>query len=259
MRTLIVPLAAASLATLALSARPADAAPSFTGKIEMQMSHGASPAGTAVTFLGDEGMVGEIQMASLPTKIKTLVRFDKPDTVYLIDDAQKTYTERNMPAVVPNDETWTVKKLGSEKILGYATTHVQATSSKGMSMELWTTKELINSDVIARAMSRSSQLPGNLFSALEKESAAGFMLRMVNKGKDGNTMRMEVVKIDKQALPKSMFSLPAGYAKAAAPSIPGMQGLQGMPPETQKKLEEAMKNMTPEQRAAMQKAMGGQK
>lgn len=171
----------------------------------------------------------------------------------MIDDAQKTYTERTMPMPVPTDDTWTVKKLGSETILGYAATHVQATSSKGMTMEMWTTKDLVNADVLARAMSKSSQLPGNLFSALEKEGAAGFMLRMISKGKDGNGTRMEVTKVEKAALPKSMFAVPAGYTKTAAPSIPGM------PADAQKKLEEAMKNMTPEQRAAMQKAMGGAK
>src|SRR5688572_24226430 len=134
-------LAAAFVATLSLASQAAEAA-SFTGKIEMKMSHGDAPAGTATTSVGDEGMISEIQMASMPgTKLKTLVRFDKPDTVYMIDDANKTYTERVMPTPVPTDDTWTVKKLGSEKIHGYATTHVQATSSKGMTMEMWTTKE----------------------------------------------------------------------------------------------------------------------
>jgi hypothetical protein len=252
MRSLSVSLVAC-VATLALCAGRAEAG-SFTGKIEMKMSHGDAAAGTATTSVGDDGMLSEIQMASMPDmKLKTLVRFDKPDTVYMIDDARKSYSERSMPAAAASDETWTVQKLGSEKILGYATTHVQATSSKGTSMEMWTTKDLVNSDVIARAMSRSSQLPGNLFGALEKEGAAGFMLRMVSKGKDGTSTRMEVVKIEKASLPKSLFAVPAGYTKSATPTIPGM------PPEAQKQLDEAMKNMTPEQRAAMQKAMSGKK
>ena len=132
MRSLTASFLSLGIVALALCTTKADAA-SFTGTIEMKMSHGAAPAGTATTSIGEEGMVSEISMASMPDmKLKTLVRFDKPETVYMIDDARKSYTETSLAAaVVPTDETWTVKKIGSEKILGYATTHVQATSSKG--------------------------------------------------------------------------------------------------------------------------------
>lgn len=69
-------LLATSIATLSL-ASGAHAASSFTGKIEMKMSHGDKPAGTATTSIGEDGMISEMQMASMPgTKMKTLVRFE---------------------------------------------------------------------------------------------------------------------------------------------------------------------------------------
>lgn len=256
---------ALSLLVVHLSAT-ATLAAGFSGTIEMKMqsesSAGAS-AGTMRLLVGDAGVLGVSEMSGATGKgaragiqLKTLMRKDKPGVVVLIDDATKTFQEIDTKAMPKpaDDEAWTVKSLGSDKIAGYTSQHVLVTSSRGTEMELWTTREIEGAEAF-RAVAEQQRIPGGLEKALAQAKADGFVTKMVSKGKgrDG-AMSMELVRVTKGAHPASTFEIPRGYTKATAPGMPGGMPL---PPEARKQLEESMKSLTPEQREQMKKMMGG--
>lgn len=247
---------------VALLASPALAA-GFSGTIEMKIQSDAGGGGTVRMLVGDGGMLSIADMGApgggtggMRMQMKSLVRKDKPGVVVLIDDANKTWREidvNGMAKAEPGGETWTVKKLGSEKIAGYASEHVQVTSSRGTQMEMWTTRELFDgNDSFAAAMREQQKIPGSLAQALAQAKADGFVTKMVSKA-EGGAMTMEVVQVTKSTHPASTFQIPSGYSKASMPAMPaGMQ----LPPDAQKQLEESMKSLTPEQREQMKKMMG---
>jgi len=59
-------------------------------------------------------------------------------------------------------------------------------------------------------------------------------------------MTMELVRAQRQKVPASMLEIPAGYAKTSVPQAS---------PEMQRKLEEAMKDLPPEQRKQLEEMM----
>src|SRR5205807_2040047 len=82
-----------------------------------------------------------------------LVKSEKPDLAYKIDDASKSYTEidlkkmremGNQPGAP--ERTYTVKKLGKEKVLGFECQHVLVTEAgaHGGEIEMWTSKEVMD-------------------------------------------------------------------------------------------------------------------
>jgi Spy/CpxP family protein refolding chaperone len=62
------------------------------------------------------------------------------------------------------------------------------------------------------------------------------------------------VSFDAKAPAAARFEIPTGYQKKAAPAVVG----GSLPPEVQKQMEEAIKNLTPEQRAQFEKMMKAQ-
>ena len=82
----------------------------------------------------------------------------------------------------------------------------------------------------------------------EFKNGGFFPLRMVSHGGG-----MEATKVEKKALPDSLFEVPAGYTKMDGPS----PSLRGLSPEQNKAVMDGMKNMTPEQKAMMEKIMHG--
>jgi len=219
----------------------------FSGTIELKITTDAGGNGTVKMTIGDVGTVNDLQMSSPQgaVAIKSLTRKDKPDVVYIINDAQKSYLEvpAKAPPGAPNnsDETWTIKKIGTEKIAGFASVHVTGVSSKGNSVELWSTKDVMDSDQYEKAMGADrGRLSGNMMTALKKEGADGFPVKLVAKPKEGGTTTMELVKVTRAALPPATFEVPSGYNKTQLPMMPPPGAL---PPEAQKRLDEKMKSM----------------
>ena len=71
-----------------------------------------------------------MQMGGMGMKMVMLQKTDTPNTLYRINDANKTYTEmdlakmRAMAGQQPASKKYTVEKLGQETLLGYKTQHV---------------------------------------------------------------------------------------------------------------------------------------
>lgn len=127
----------------------------------------------------------------------------------------------------------------TERILGYATQKYISKQRDGSTAEFWITEDLgsfvmpsMGSPMGAGGRGGGAAAP---LSAYEKYFAGKslFPLRMVVRDKSGKEQsRMEVVQIDKQALPDAMFSPPADYEKfdmgaMMQGAMPGMMRKKG--------------------------------
>jgi len=201
-----------------------------------------------------------------------LQKTDTPNTLYRLDDAKKTYTEmdlskmREMAGQQPAKE-YTVEKLGQETILGYKTQHIlvkeKASGAKEVTtMEMWTAKDLLDYATFSKMQPRQGKGASGeaLAKALKDAGADGMPLKSSATTADGTKVTMEVVKIDKKSLPASTFEIPAGYTKSAGGLMDMMGGMVGSQvDEAKQKMNEALKNMSPEQREMIEKMMKQQK
>jgi hypothetical protein len=246
-RTLLTILAGAALA-----AAPAFA--QFEGQIDMKITAQGGVTGTGKVFVSRAGSRTEMDMetARMPIHMTTLMRFSTPDVMYLINDKAKTYSEvdtkkaREQAAKMAGDkdkEAYSVKVLGSEKVLGYSTKHVLLSRPSDKSeMEVWTTKDLLglSYESMKGLMRRGAQDEGSMMKALKDARAEGFFVKMVTreKGKTEPLTTMELTKAEKKSLPASMFEVPTGYAKQEEMMGAAMENLT---PEQKKQMEEMMK------------------
>ncbi|HEX7529206.1 MAG TPA: DUF4412 domain-containing protein, partial [Thermoanaerobaculia bacterium] len=154
-------------------------------------------------------------------------------------------------------QTYTVKVLGSERILGYSTKHVLVSRPGDHSeMEVWTTKDImgLSYETMRGLMRRgSSDDDGSMLKGLRDAGADGFFVKVVTreKGKAEPLTTMELTKAEKKSLSASIFEIPSGYKKQE-----GMMGAAGVvSPEAAEQMRKAMENMTPEQRKQMEEMM----
>jgi hypothetical protein len=270
---------------LLLAAVPAFA--QFEGVIEMKMTMsgmgdqggGGGTMNAAVSKAGSRAEIN-MQMGPMNMKMVTLQKTDTPDIIYRINDADKTYSEMNLPKMKEmagqqmKAKKYTVEKLGQETILGYKTQHVlvkdaDAREGKGMNLEMWVSKDLLDYATYSKLQARRGRA-GNeegMVKALKDADADGMPLKSIATTPEGMKITMEVTKIDKKSLPASTFEIPAGYTKSEGGLMDMMGGMSGSQADegrkrvgdAQKKMEDAMKNMTPEQREMIQKMMKQQK
>jgi Domain of unknown function (DUF4412) len=224
-------------------------------------------AGTGKVFVSRVGSRTEMDMqtAQMPVHMATLTKFSTPDVMYLINDKARTYSEvdtkkaREQAAKMAggkDTEAYSVKFLGSEKVLGYSTKHVLLSRPGDKSeMEAWTTKDLLglSYESMRGLMRRGAQDESSMMKALKDARAEGFFVKMVTreKGKTEPLTTMELTKAEKRSLPGSLFEIPAGYTKQE-----GMLGAAGVvSPEAAEQMKKAMENLTPEQRKQMEEMM----
>jgi hypothetical protein len=95
---------------------------------------------------------------------------------------------------------------------------------------------------------------------------------MVLKVVNGKGFSMEATKVSPGPVDPSLFAIPDGYTEmdlmggasasgsgaASAPGASGAAGMGSIPPDAQARIQQAMQNMSPEQKAAMEKALQGQ-
>jgi hypothetical protein len=268
-----------TLVALLLAAGPVFA--QFEGVLEMKMTMagmGGEGGGTMNVSVGKAGSRSEInmQMGPMDMKMVMLQKNDTPDMLYRINDADKSYTEmdmakmRDMAAQQINAKKYTVEKLGQETLLGYKTQHVllkdqDAGDGKGMSIEMWVAKDLLDYATFSKLQARRGKGAGEeaMIKALKDADADGMPLKSIATTPEGMKVTMEVVKVDKKSLPASTFEIPAGYTKSEGGLMDMMGGMSGSQAgearknlgDVQKQMEDAMKNMTPEQREMIQKMM----
>jgi hypothetical protein len=253
------------LAGAALAAAPAFA--QFEGEIDMKItSPGMSGLGKMYVSKVGARTTMDLQTAKMPMKLTTLMKFANPDVIYMINDQSRTYSEmnlketrENLPKMKTEQEPYTVKVLGSERVLGYSTKHILLTRpSERSEMEIWTTKDILglNYESMRGLMRRDpNRDEGTFLKALRDAGADGFFVKMITreKGKPEPTSTMELTKAEKKSLPGSLFEIPPGYAKQE-----GIMGAAGVvSPEAAEQMRKAMENLTPEQRKQLEEAMKG--
>jgi hypothetical protein len=260
-----------ALLALLLMAVPALA--EFEGVLEMKMSVGANAgqaggAGTMNVAVGRAGIRSEVSMrtGAVEMKMVMLQKNDTPDVLYQINDGSKTYTEINLAGLTDltgpqaNAVKYSVQTLGQETMLGYKTRHVLVKEivpggGTGASTELWSAKDLLDYETFSKLQARRGKAAGQeaLVKALKDAGADGLPLKSIATMPDGARITMEVVKVDKQPLPASTFQLPAGYTKSDA--MPKGTLPSPTTAEAQQKMQEAMKKLSPEQRALVEKML----
>jgi hypothetical protein len=251
------------LAGAALAAAPAFA--QFEGEIDMKItSPGMTGMGKMYVSKVGARTTMDFQAAKMPMKMTTLMKFANPDVMYMINDQARTYSEMNLKEtresvakMKSEKEPYTVKVLGTERVLGYSTKHVLLSRPNDRAeMEIWTTKDILglNYEAMRGLMRRgSNQDDGTFLKALRDNGADGFFVKMITreKGNPEPTSTMELTKAEKKSLPGSLFEIPPGYAKQE-----GMMGAAGVvSPEAAEAMRKAMENMTPEQRKQMEEMM----
>jgi hypothetical protein len=226
------------------------------GHMEMKISSAqGGMGGTAHTWFAKGGSRSQIEFQTPmgPMKMTSLTKASEPGVVYMLDDAKKTYSVFDAKAAEgkgePSKETFTVKPLGKDSVAGYSCEKALVTGSRGTEMEICCSKEIPAWREMRYQMARSEKR-SSYWKSLEDANVEGFPLRL-RAGKGAQAITWELVKFEKTSVPTAMLEVPAGYQK-----VEGYGAIAGaLPPEAQKQLEGAMKNLTPEQRKQIEEMM----
>lgn len=235
--------------------------PSMKGTGRMSMSRAGYRAEWTMDVSGDSTRRG----GRGPREMKTTMmgKLSEPDLVYTINDETKSYsvwdTKATREEAAKSKEKYTVERLGSDTVAGFACQNVRITSSNGTKMDVCATKEIAAPASWLSSMDRRTG-GGGFMNAMRDAGVDGFPVRWVTKDTRGGTITMEITKFEKKSVPASTFEIPAGYEKRDGMSV-GMSADQrkqmddafkDMTPEQRRQMEEAMKNMTPEQRKQLE-------
>jgi hypothetical protein len=191
-----------------------------------------------------------------------LAKLPNPDKVYMINDANRTYSVWDTQSSLESrknapKETYKVERLGTDRVAGYSCQNVRVTSSKGSAFDVCVTTEFGASSEWLAAMNRNNPEAGSWLKALKDAGIEGSPIRwsVRPEGAAEPTMVMELVRADKKFLPAALFEVPAGYKETGF-------AMGGLTPEQEKalgdaraRMQEAMKNMTPEQRKQFEEMM----
>ena len=219
--------------------------------IEYKMT-GGNMTGNNKTYSseGDSRSEMTIQSPSLPGGMNTvtLILHNDPTKIYMLSEKDKTYSEMDATKSMAEhreDDDYEVTVLGKEKINEYNCTHVRVLNKRSQhTSEMWLSKDV--KGYAGYAEVKTKYFGGSkFFKTLKEKGAEGFVVRVLIKSeRTGGSMQMDLIKIEKQQVAESLFSL-SGYTKGAS-TYPGqMQGVPGM-----KKSTEEIQEMTPDERNA---------
>jgi hypothetical protein len=181
------------------------------------------------------------QMPGGGITVKSLSSKSKPDVIYTINDKNKTYSEvKKTESSADDTKTYTVKKIGEEKINGYKCIHALVTEGNE-THEVWNTKDVAEFSKYAEGFSSNKKISSTKRDqALKDAGCDGLPVKQIHKGNEREgDMTMELVKIEKKSFSKSDFDIPAGYTKSETGAGAVTNGMKSQ--------EEIMK-MTPEER-----------
>lgn len=194
-------------------------------------------------------------------KMTMIGKAASPDKLYLVDDANKTYSvwdlKKAREGSTESATTYTVTRLGPDKVAGLTCQKAELVSSKGTVIDVCVAGELgVSLDWLA-AVGRRQKESTSWITALRNNSLSGFPVRYSMREKDAAQpfVTMEMTKIDRGAVNDALFEVPAGYKETDF-------AIGGLSPEQQKavsdaraKMRAALDKMTPEQRKAYEDAM----
>jgi hypothetical protein len=140
--------------------------------------------------------------------------------------------------------------MGRDTVAGFSCEKAVVTSSRGSSIEMCVSTDVAVSSAWWSAMNRRQGGNELWVKTMGEAGLKGLPVRMRYLSPQGaETVQMELVSLDRHALPASAFEIPAGYKET------NIAGAMGMTPEQQKMMNDAIAKMTPEQRKAYEDAM----
>jgi hypothetical protein len=222
---MLSPVQPALLLLLTLSSATSLAA-EFEGVLEMRIlpdpTAKSGTGGTVRILVGKGGMRSEVaaQTGTKAFTMVSLVRASEPTTTYTLDDANKSYQKFDNAAGAEKAGAGppTLKRLGTEKLLGRTVQHVLLTSaSKGKEEELWLDTTLVPPARFISAFERDGG--DDWWSALKAAGLEGIPLKMVFRSTAPGSKQtaVEATSVQPKHLPDSTFAIPAGYTEAKGP------------------------------------------
>jgi len=223
--------------------------------IEYKLTSSKGATGTIKASHSELGSLSEMNMVvpQMPgggMSSKMLIQKSNPDVAYMLNDKDKTYSERKKTEGGSKEDTRTyeVKKLGEETVNGYKCAHALVTEGKE-THEVWNTKAIADYDKYAKAMETNERMSNSKREkALKDAGCEGFPVKMIHKGNEREgDMTIELVKFEKKNFSKSDFEIPSGYTKTQTPTggpaagVKSQQEIMNMTPEERTKYIEEMK------------------
>ncbi len=200
-------LAGAVLSTALLSAKD------FEGSITMEIKDGKK--GVPLTYTMKKDRL-RVDVAAEGMTMTTLMDLQKKEMVMLMPN-EKMYMvmpiqEVAEAAAKANEGTPLEKTNETERILGYLCTKYISTE-RGTTTEIWAA-EGIGAFMGANANNNPMKPAARNKWERELMENGAFPLRVVTKNRSGKeTMRMEVVAIDKKSVADSTFAIPEGFQR----------------------------------------------
>jgi hypothetical protein len=220
-------------------------------RMEMETDFGGAPG---------QSQGGAAAKAPRHMKMTMIGKVSEPDKMIMVNDENKTYSIWDLKkmrgeAAAPAPPTYTVKKLGSDKVAGVACEKALLTSSNGSEIDVCMAKDLaVSSDWFA-AMTRRQRETNAWMQALKDAGLGGFPVRYVLRRGNDTLVAMELTSLDKKSLSAALFEIPTGYKETDV-------AIGGLTPEQRKAMADARRRigeqlgkMTPEQRKAYEDAM----
>lgn len=250
-----------SLIVALLLLMPVSAVAQFEGVIEMKITT-KDGGGTGKTYLSKTGSRSEMaiqspklqQISSGPFRMTTIQKFAEPDLVYHVNDERKTYSIINLKeareqAGKLSEDTYTVKRIGSDTVAGYACEKARLTSQSGRETEMCVTKDISGLNAWMAMMERTAMVKSGMFKALKEAGLEGLPVRMILRSKEGAPVTtVEMVHVERQSLSPTLFEIPSDYKEEAA-------GMSFVTPEMQQKMKDVMEKIKPEQRKMIEQFM----
>ncbi len=194
---------------------------SFTQDMYLEYkTSGTMTATNKVYTSSTAGMRMEMEM-NVPQvgKMLTVVMMPKgKNSMYILNDKNKTYSESSLNAdKTVKDLDVSIEVVGKEKVAGYNCVHLKVITNKNQVTDMWTTKDIAGYEAM-EALTKGNNMFGSekVYAQLKSKGADGMMVKtVINMGK--SSMVNVLVKAEKRSNPASLFALPAGYSKMAAP------------------------------------------
>jgi hypothetical protein len=230
------------------AAAPAQALKGFQGIIDMTLALEAGSGDLRLYMAGERAKLDmSLQVAPLPSPIKLGVLLDSktPKVVWIVNDNLKTYSYLNLADSAPPLDTasagkYVIKVLGKEKRLGYDCTHLTLTR-KGELVDAWIAQDFPDVYAVLKKLQEANPQYGDLsiFQALEGAGKSGLPLKYIVV-REGQRVTMEIRKIERKALPGSLFTVPMDYQKTDGAGAAGLQPTAEQVEEMKKMIQGAL-------------------
>ena len=136
-----------------------------------------------------------------------------PGKVYVINEKQKTYSEKSVtedPMTKIDSGTYELIPMAKEKVNGYNCDHYLIKNKGiGLEVEIWFSTAVANYKLHQKELSK---MPQNALQRIfAKNNLSGYIVRMITTMGE-SVVQIDMVKLEKMDCPDSLFSL-SGYTK----------------------------------------------